>query len=178
MAYDKFRNTSKDTTRVNDFIRWSPVLVINQDGDNLGTMPTKRALELARQVSLDLVEVNANARPPVCRIMDYGKYKFEQSKKLKKPKELELKEVQLRPSTDEHDVATKVNAIKKFLNAGHRVLLKIKFIKRENVHKELGFELIKQIIELVKEDGTPQSLPTLNEKNIVCTLNPVKKVVR
>jgi len=168
-------NEKKNSTRINEMIRWSPIILVDQDGQNLGTMPTRKALDMARQVGCDLVEVASNSRPPVCKIMDYGKFKYEQSKKQKKPKELETKELFLRPATDEHDVNTKVNAMKKWLALGHRVLLKIKFVRRENAHKDLGFKLIQRVLEDVAEFGSSQSAPALNERNIVCTVVPVKK---
>jgi translation initiation factor IF-3 len=168
-------NRSRDTIRVNEVIRWSPIMLIDQDGNNCGTLPTRKALDMARQVGLDLVEVSPNTRPPVCKIMDYGKYKFEQSKKIKKPKEAELKELQFRPNIDENDIVTKIKSVRKFLEAGDRVLVKVRFVKRENAHKELGFVLIQRIIDTVAEIGIPQSSPSLSDRSIVCTINPVKQ---
>jgi len=168
-------NRNRDSIRINEVIRWSPIILIDQDGHNCGTIPTRKALDMARHVGLDLVEVSPNTRPPVCKIMDYGKYKFEQSKKIKKPKEAELKELQFRPNIDENDVETKIKSVRKFLEAGDRVLVKVRFVKRENAHKELGFVLINRILEAVTEQGTPQSLPTLNDRSIICILNPAKK---
>jgi translation initiation factor IF-3 len=168
-------NEKKNSTRVNETIRWSPIILIDQDGHNLGATPTRKALDMARQVGLDLVEVAPHARPPVCKIMDYGKFKYEQSKKQKKPKEAETKELFFRPSTDENDVNTKVNAMKKWLISGHRVIVKIKFVRRENAHKDLGFRLIQRVLEDISEVGTPQSPPALNEKNIICTVIPIVK---
>jgi translation initiation factor IF-3 len=168
-------NEKKNSTRINEMIRWSPIVLIDQNGQNLGHMPTRKALDMARQVELDLVEVAPQARPPVCKIMDYGKFKYEQSKKQKKPKELEAKELFLRPSTDDNDVNTKVNAMKKWLVSGHRVIIKIKFVRRENAHKDLGFKLIQRVLEDIAEVGTPQSPPALNERNIICTVIPAAK---
>jgi len=168
-------NEKKNLTRINEMIRWSPIMLIDQDGQNLGATPTRKALDMAREVGLDLVEVASNIRPPVCKIMDYGKFKYEQSKKQKKSKEVETKELFFRPSTDGHDIDTKVSAMKKWLASGHKVLVKIKFVRRENAHKDLGFKLIQQVLSNVSEFGTPQSPPALNEKNIICVVIPVAK---
>lgn len=166
------KKTKNDFVRVNESIRISPVLVV-KEGEKLGVMHTRKALDLARSEGLDLVEVAPHAKPPVCSIVDYGKYKYDKTKREKKKnKKPVVKEVSLRPSTDEHDLQTKIRSIKKFLDSGNKVHVKIKFKSREHAHKNLGFDTIKRVIDEVKELGTPQENPKLNERNIVCLLNP------
>jgi len=168
-------NKSESVARVNESIRVSPVLVV-KDGKKIGVMSTYKAIGLARDEGLDLVEVSPNASPPVCTIIDYGKYKYEKSKRQKenKQKESVVKEVYLRPATDEHDIQTKIRAIKKFLVSGNKVQIKIKFKRREHVHKDLGFEVINRVIDEVKDFGSKQKDPSLNGRNIICLLSPNK----
>ena len=171
------KNSQQHPTRINENIRLSPVMVI-KDGDNLGSVPIKDALEMARREGMDLVEVSPNSRPPVCRIMDYGKYKYEKGVKeknqKKKGKSSQIKEIRLRPSIDDHDVETKINAAKKFLLSGNRVQLRLFYKKRENVHRDRGFEVIERIIEATSEVGDVQNAPKLFGANLTCLLEPKK----
>jgi translation initiation factor IF-3 len=173
----KTSNHQQHPTRVNEKIRLSPVMVI-KDGDNLGSVPIKDALEMARIEGMDLVEVSPNSRPPVCRIMDYGKYQYEKGVKeknqKKKGKASQIKEIRLRPSIDDHDVETKINAAKKFLLSGNRVQLRLFYKKRENVHRDRGFEVIERIIEATSEVGDVQNAPKLFGTNLTCLLEPKK----
>ena len=167
------KQKKKQFTRVNGQIRFSPVMVVH-DGSNLGVLPVKAALNIARKKGLDLVEVSPDARPPVCRIMDYGKFKYEKSKKKQSKKEHEIKEVRLSPRIGEHDIETKLKAIRKFLAAKHQVRLKLQFKKRENAHKDLGFTVIKRIIEDVSDVGEPKHTPSLAGSQITCIIEPLK----
>lgn len=164
--------------RVNEQIRIPFVLVIDQDGTKLGEMSNREALAKARDVGLDLVEVAPNVRPPVCRIMDFGKFKFEQGLKDKrqrqKSKSHQLKEVRLRPAIGEGDVDTKVKSIRNFLDSGKKVQLRLQFRARENAHREIGFDVINKIIEMVSDIGETLAKPRLEGKFITCIIEPIK----
>jgi translation initiation factor IF-3 len=129
--------------------------LIDENGAQVGVVPTNQALEIATSRGLDLVEVAANVRPPVCRIMDYGKYLYEQSKKVKAAKKkqhtIQLKELRFRPKTEEHDYNFKLNHIKEFLAEGFKVKIAIVFRGREMVHKELGYKILDRLIVDLKE---------------------------
>ena len=160
--------------RVNRQIRFSPVMVILDD-QNLGTMPTERAFELAQKEGLDLVEIAPHARPPVCKIVDYGKFKYEQGireKKAKQSKTKQIKELVLSPVTADHDLETKANAAKRFLESGHKVQIKVKFRNRENAHKDLGFTMINKVIALLQEIGKTAKPPQLEGKFVSCIIEP------
>ncbi|MEZ4330483.1 MAG: translation initiation factor IF-3 [Myxococcota bacterium] len=152
----------RDTVRVNERIRVREVRVIGADGEQLGVMPPEEALAIAREGGLDLVEVAANSRPPVCRIMDYGKYKYEQKKKSasKKSHAATLKEVKLRPGTDQHDLNFKLNNARKFLMEGDKVKITVMFRGREMVHTYRGRdqldEVLKQLGSIAKVESTPR----------------------
>ncbi len=147
---------------MNERIRVREVRVIGADGEQLGVMPPEAALDLAREDGLDLVEVAANSRPPVCRIMDYGKFKYEQKKKgaNKKTQSASLKEVKLRPGTDQHDLNFKLGNARKFLMAGDKVKVTVMFRGREMVHTYRGREQLKTVIEqlgpIAKVESTPR----------------------
>ena len=136
-------------------IRVSEVAVIDTDGEQLGTIPTQEAIAMARDKDLDLVEVSPNAKPPVCRIMDYGKHMYKQSKRAheakKNQKIIHLKEVKFRPNTDQHDFDFKVKHVQRFLEAGDKAKVVIFFKGREIVHKENGARLLKRITAAVEE---------------------------
>ena len=162
--------------RINEWIRLSPVRVVNEDGSQLGEMPTDEARRLAREAGLDLVEVAAAVRPPVCRIMDYGKFKYELSlkeKKQRKNKQGQLKEVRLSPDIALHDIDTKISQARKHLEAGHSVQLKLRYKGRENAHKDLGFEVINGMIEKLTDISKLSIKPQLEGKVLHCMLDPV-----
>jgi translation initiation factor IF-3 len=142
----------KDEHRINDRIRVPRVKVVDETGGMLGEMPTDQARQIARERGFDLVEVAADARPPVCKLLDYGKYKYEQKKKQKKSKShqhvQQVKEVRLRPLTDEHDLVTKLKKAKEMLEEGDKVLITIFFRGREQAHKEHG----RTMMERIKKD--------------------------
>lgn len=157
--------------RVNDRIRFSPVVVIDQNGKNLGSIPIDEAKRLARNVELDLVEVAPQARPPVCRIMDYGKHLYEQNKKQKKSsKKIQLKELRLSPNIGKHDLETKINQLKRFIDEGDDVQLKVVFSGRENAHRDLGFSLVNEILQNVSEMVTVQRPPKMEGKFLTCLI--------
>ena len=152
-SQDRRRNNQRgDQTRVNDRIRAPRVRVVTAKGEQLGVMNTRDALERAKAIGLDLVEVAASADPPVCRIIDYGKYKYLQAKlqKNNKAKIVKMKEVKLRIGTDVNDYNVKMARTESFLDHGHKVRFQLRFRGRENAHHELGFEVLNKVIEDMK----------------------------
>ncbi len=147
----------KGTVRINRRIRVPQVRLIDENGDAIGIVKTAEAQQLAEERGYDLVEVAPNARPPVCRLMDFGQYKYEQAKKAKearkKQKIIRLKEVKLRPKTDEGDIQTKCNAIRRFLNEGDKVKVSITFRGRERAHMDIGYKVIDRIKEILGDDA-------------------------
>lgn len=161
---------------MNEAIRVSEVRLISSDGDQLGIMPTREALNIADEEGLDLVEVAPNASPPVCRIMDYGKYKYQTSKKeqeaRKKGKAFQLKEVKFRPHTDEHDLNYKIKNVKKFLDKKARVKLTVMFRGREYAYQEVGIELLNSIAEVLKEEATIEQEAKKEGRNATMVIVP------
>jgi translation initiation factor IF-3 len=154
----------KDTIRVNEKIRVREVRVIGADSEQLGVMTPEEALEKAREVGLDLVEVAANSRPPVCRIMDYGRYKYEKKKKKAKSRQghaATLKEVKLRPGTDQHDLDFKLNNARRFLLEGDKVKMTVMFRGRELVHTYRGREQLQQALEQLGPIAKLESRPRM-----------------
>ena len=149
------------TTRVNRMIRIPRVLVIDEEGEQLGQMDTRDALALAEQKGLDLVEVAPMARPPVCRIMDYGKFRYEQSKKARKAKQashtVKIKTIKFRPKTHDHDYEFKKKHIISFLEEGNKVKVIMQFRGREISHIDLGVQFLQHLIEEIAEHGAPES---------------------
>jgi len=141
------------------------------EGRQLGILPIQEALRVAREEGLDLVEVSPKSDPPVCRIMDYGKFKYQASKKLqearKKSKVFQIKEVKLRPHTDEHDLNFKIRNIMKFLEKRHRVKVVVFFRGREMVYMDMGYDLLKRVAEQVKEKGVVEQEPRQEGKNTI-----------
>lgn len=166
---------------VNERIRAKEVRLVGVDGEQLGVCLTKNAIFQARQLGLDLVEIASNATPPVCRILDYGKYKFDLSKaekeRAKKMREAQVdtKEVQLRPVTDEHDVNIKAKRAREFLADGDRVKIVIKFKGRELAHKEIGRKIMDSFLEAVGEHKIEKPV-AMSERNMIAVIAPVKVV--
>ena len=150
--------------------------MISGDGTQLGVMATRDAMDVAVKEGLDLVEVAPNAEPPVCRIMDYGKFKYEASKKeqeaRKKTKAFQLKEIKLRPHTDEHDLNTKINSIRKFLEKKNRVKLTLMYRGRELAYQEIGIEVLLRIAEEVKDLGAIEQEAKKEGRNATMVLVP------
>lgn len=153
-----------DETNVNEDIRARTVRLISAEGEQLGIVALREALESAKEVGMDLVEVAPNSDPPVCRILDYGKHKYEASKKFqsvkKKPKSFQVKEIKMRPHTEEHDLAFKIKNLKKFLTKRARVKITVIFKGREMAYMDAGMALLERIAEEVKEEGTVEQPPT------------------
>jgi len=167
----------KDFVRRNEQIRVPQVLVV-EDGRKVGVMATSIALAKAREVGLDLVEVAAQARPPVCQIMDYGKFMFEKQKKEKDKSHNSQKEkdISFRYVIDEHDLQTKANAAKKFLERGDKVRVVVKFKAREKAHKDKGFEALNKLVGMLTEVAELEKPPMFEGSNITARLQAKKGV--
>ena len=155
---------TRDTgPRVNDRIRAEEIRLIGADGENVGVVSPSRALVMAEEAGLDLVEISPNAKPPVCKIMDFGKFKYEQQKReaeaRKKQKTIEVKEVKFRPNTDTHDYDVKMRNVFKFLEAGDKVKVTLRFRGREMAHQNLGRELLERIAAMSKGSGGSRTCP-------------------
>lgn len=153
--------------------------VIDDEGGQLGVLDIDRALELAREQGLDLVEVSPQAEPPVCRIMDYGKYKYQQAKRSseakKKQVKFEIKEVKMRPKTDEHDFLFKIKHARRFLEEGNKVKLTIMFRGRENAHPEQGMMQLNKAVEALKDIGQVEAQPSKMGRFMTMMIGPIKK---
>lgn len=153
--------------------------LIDVDGTQLGIVDINKAREIAGSKGLDLVEVSANANPPVCKIMDFGKYRFEQSKKIKESKKKQkvilTKELRLRPKIEEHDYNTKLRQTIGFLTKGYKVKVSLRFKGREMAHTEIGKEVVDRLIEDVKEVGFPETVPKFEGRAIITILAPKTK---
>ncbi|MBB6452065.1 translation initiation factor IF-3 [Salirhabdus euzebyi] len=168
---------SKDNTFVNEQIRAREVRLIGADGEQIGVKTRQEALEIAERVNLDLVMVAPNAKPPVCRIMDYGKFRFEQQKKdkenRKKQKIINVKEVRLSPAIEEHDFNTKLRNARKFLEKGDKVKATVRFRGRAITHKELGQKVLDRMAEECKDLSTVESKPKMEGRNMFMMLAPL-----
>lgn len=168
---------NRNYIRKNDKIRAREVRVIGADGEMLGVMPPEEAVKIAKSHGLDLVEVAASARPPVCRILEFGKYKYELSKnKRNKEKTAKrIKEAKFRPRIEEHDYMTKVRRSEKFLHQGNKLKITLMFRGREMEHVELGMDLVKQAIKDLSGVGKPDDEPKLNGRFIIVSMSPLPK---
>ena len=165
------RRSKPQGPKANERIRALDVQVIGSDGGNLGAMPLNKAIELAKQEGLDLIEISPNANPPVCKIMDMGKYKYDLQKKAnqakKKQKIVSLKEIKLRPGTETHDYNFKIKNAKKFITKGDKVKFTVKFKGREMQHTDLGYDLMKRIINDTSEVGKVEVRPKFEGRQII-----------
>jgi translation initiation factor IF-3 len=160
-------------TRINEQIRISPVRVISADGQQLGILPTDEALSKAREAELDLVEVAPNDRPPVCRIMDFGKYKYEKKKKQGGgAHHTRTKEIRLRPKTGEHDIDFKVKQAKGFLEHKNKVQVTVVFRGRELAHIDEGRKVMEGVVQELLEHGKLEMAPMQQQRRIICTIAP------
>ncbi len=176
--FDQTRPTPRDTTRINDAIRVSRVRLIDDDGSQLGIKTTDDAREYAYGKNLDLVEVAAQADPPVAKVMDYGKYKYEQEQKAKQARkhqsQIQVKEIKFRPKIGVHDYNTKKGHVERFLNQRAKVKVTIMFRGREQTHPERGRDLLLRLADDVKEIGQIESQPLQDGRNMVMLLGPTK----
>jgi translation initiation factor IF-3 len=162
--------------RVNDRIRGGEIRLIGADGENVGVVSPARALAMAEEAGLDLVEISPNAEPPVCKIMDFGKYKYEQQKReaeaRRKQHIIEIKEIKFRPGTDTHDYDVKMRSVMKFLAEGDKVKVTLRFRGREMAHQQLGLELLNRVAADVGDAGKIESMPKLEGKQMVMMIGP------
>ncbi len=162
--------------RHNEFISVPKVRVIDEDGENLGVMYTREAIERAAEVGLDLVEVSPNADPPVCKFLDVGKFKYEAQKKAnlarKTQKTQEIKEIKMRPNIDDHDYDTKMKKVFDFIGEGDKVKLTLRFRGREMAHQELGMHLLQRVAEQVQEVAKVEAYPRLEGRQMLMVLAP------
>ena len=165
-------------TRVNERIRIREVRLIDENGEQVGVIPTFDALQMARERGLDLVEVAPNAMPPVCRLMDYGKYRYEQSRKERESRRnqhvVELKEVRIRPKIDDHDLETKGRQAGRFLDGGDKVKVTVLFRGREMAHPDLGRALLDQLADQLRPHGTIEQAPRMEGRTMIMILAPLK----
>ena len=166
----------EDKTRINGDIRVPEVRVIDENGEQLGIMPTDQALRTAQDGQLDLVEVAPTAKPPVCRIMDYGKYKFEQEKRArqarKHQKVVEVKEIRLKPNMAEHDIAYRVRHAVEFLQEGNKVRATVRFYGRQIIHTELGHTLLMRFANELDDQSIVEQTPKLEGRQMSLMLAP------
>ncbi len=166
----------KQRVRINEQIKVPEVRLIAADGQQVGVMPTKEALARATEANLDLVEVAPQATPPVCRIMDYGKYKYQQSKKQQEARRrqttIQVKEIKVRPKIEEHDMAFKMRNARRFLSEGDKVKISVIFRGREIAHTDRGFRLLAQISETLGDIATVEQHPKLEGRNLSMIVSP------
>lgn len=165
--------------RINEHIRVPEVRLIGVDGQQVGVMPTKEALAQAVEAQLDLVEVAPQATPPVCRIMDYGKFKYQQSKKQQEARRrattIQVKEVKVRPKIEEHDMGFKLRNAKRFLEDGDKVKISVIFRGREIAHTDRGFRILALMAEALAEVGNVEQNPKLEGRNLSMIVTPISK---
>ncbi len=170
---------SANDLMINEEIRDREVRVIDQNGEQLGIMATAAALELAEERQLDLVKIAPQAKPPVCKIMDYGKYRFEQSKRereiRKNQKVIVIKEVQLSATIEEHDIDVKFRAAERFLKDGNKVKVSIRFRGRQIAHSEIGLDVMKDFAERCKDVAVMERKPIMEGRNMTMVLAPKPK---
>ena len=164
---------------MNERIKATEIRLIGPNGENIGLVAPAKALAAAEQVGLDLVEISPNANPPVCKIMDYGKFKYEQQKReseaRKNQKTIEVKEVKFRPNTDTHDYDVKMRNVFRFLEGGDKVKVTLRFRGREMAHQNLGRELLERVAEDVKDIGKIENMPKMEGRQMVMMIGPVSK---
>ena len=166
-------NTIDTNHRVNDQIRISPIRLVDSEGNMVGEIPTVDAQRMALEAGLDLVEVAPNVRPPVCRIMDYGKFKYEQQKKKKessKHHQVQLKEIRLRPKTGDHDIQFKIKRARSFLEHRDKVKINILFRGRENAHHDRGREILQNIIGELEDIAKVEKPPSMDGGRMMSTI--------
>ncbi|HIM76711.1 MAG TPA: translation initiation factor IF-3 [Rhodospirillales bacterium] len=162
--------------RVNDLIEADPVRVVDADGEMVGIISKQEGIDLAYEAVLDLVEISPNADPPVCKILDYGKFKYEAQKKAnearKNQKIIEVKEIKMRPGIDEHDYQVKMRSVKRFLGDGDRVKMTIRFRGREMAHQDLGMKVLDRVREDVTEEAKVEQFPKSEGRLMTMVIAP------
>jgi len=164
--------------RLNEDIAYDRIRLVSETGEQLGIITSDEARTIAEERGMDLVEIAPNAEPPVCRLMDYGKYLYASAKKRqeskKKQKQITVKEIKFRPGTDIGDYDIKVRNLTRFLDAGNKVKVTLRFRGREMAHQELGMEMLKRVEEDLKEIGVVEQMPKMEGRQMVMVLAPVK----
>ncbi|WP_159349480.1 translation initiation factor IF-3 [Roseomonas harenae] len=167
---------TRDGPRVNEEIRAAQVRLIDQDGEMLGVMSARDALARAYDVGMDLLEISPNAEPPVCKITDFGKFKYEQQKKAnearKRQKVVEIKEIKVRPNIDDHDYEVKMRQMKSFIEEGDKVKVTLRFRGREMAHQDLGVKVLERIRNEMAEAVKVESMPRLENRQMIMVLAP------
>lgn len=165
---------SREGPRINDEINASMVLVVDQNATQLGVLPIREALRVASESGLDLVEVSPNADPPVCKILDYGKFKYEAQKKKsearKKQKVIEVKEIKMRPSIDEHDYQVKMRSMRRFIEEGDKVKVTIRFRGRELAHQDLGLKVLERVRGDLEGVSKVEQLPKVEGRQMIMVI--------
>ena len=165
--------------RINGEITAREVRLIGIDGEIVGVMSSRDALKMAEDADTDLVEISPNAAPPVCRLMDYGKFKFQEQKKASEARAkqhiIQVKEIKFRPGTDENDYQVKLRNVKRFLEAGDKVKISLRFRGREMAHQELGMQLMVRVRDELAEISQVESMPKLEGRQMIMMLSPPKK---
>jgi len=178
LAYQDNRNNNKGQ-RINEMIRVREVRLIDDEGNQKGIVPTLEALKLAKEKDLDLVEVSPNANPPVCKILDYGKYRFEQEKKLRESKKnqkvLKLKEIRMQPKIGPGDLDTKAKHVQEFLDEGDKVKVTIRFRGRELAHTELGYDVLNEVLKRLTSAYVMEKQPAMDGKTMSMTISAKAK---
>lgn len=178
MAYQDNRNNNKGQ-RINEMIRVREVRLIDEGGNQKGIVPTLEALKLAKEKDLDLVEVSPNANPPVCKILDFGKYRFEQEKKLRESKKnqkvLKLKEIRMQPKIGPGDLDTKAKHVQEFLDEGNKVKVTIRFRGRELAHTELGYDVLNEVLKRLTSAYVMEKQPAMDGKTMSMTISAKAK---
>ena len=174
LARRSFQPEQRDSTRINSQIRISPIRVVSEEGEQLGILSTDDALTRAREAGLDLVEVAPNERPPVCRIMDYGKFKYDKNKKKNSghTSHTKTKEIRLRPKTGEEDIKTKVRQAEKFLQHRDKVQVSVLFRGREMAHIEEGRKVMESVIQILAPVGKVETSPQQHGRRMICMIAP------
>ena len=169
---------SQDGPRINDLIRAHSVRCIGADGEQLGVIPINEALKIAENLSLDLVEIQPNVDPPVCKILDYGKFKYQEQKKKseakKKQKTIDVKEIKLRPNIDEHDYQVKLRKIFEFLDSGDKVKVTMRYRGREMAHQQIGIDVLGRVKTDTEEKSKIELEPKLEGRQMIMVLAPGK----
>ena len=177
MAY--VNNNNNKGQRINEMIRVREVRLIDEEGNQLGIVPTPEALRMAKDKGLDLVEVSPNANPPVCKILDYGKYRFEQEKKLRESKKnqkvLKLKEIRMQPKIGPGDLDTKAKHVQEFLDEGDKVKVTIRFRGRELAHTELGYDVLNEVLKRLTSAYVVEKAPAMDGKTMSMTISAKAK---
>jgi translation initiation factor IF-3 len=181
MGNQQTRNPAQDGPRINDRIKATEVRLISDTGEQVGVLPIREALSRAEELGLDLVEVSPDAKPPVCRLIDYGKFKYQQSKKAQEAKKkqvvIEVKEINLTPNTDKHDIETKQNHIKRWIAEKARVRVGVKFRGREMSHIDLGYKALQELMTGLEDIVVQESTPRMEGRRLVVTLLPKSEKV-